>query len=78
MIPYVRKSFYKYFKDGLKYIGNLDDTYIASLDNKYKNNEPSIDDEQYKVDIRVYNYALAMTTKEVYQAVEGLYHNLNN
>ena len=78
MIPYVRKSFYKYFKDGLKYIGNLDDTYIASLDNKYKNNEPSIDDEQYKVDIRVYNYALAMTKKEVYQAVEGLYHNLNN
>ena len=77
MIPYVRKSFYKYFKDGLKYIGNLDDAYIASLDNKYKNNEPSIDDEQYKVDIRVYNYALAMTTKEVYQAVEGLYHNLN-
>lgn len=78
MIPYVRKSFYKYFKDGLKYIGNLDDAYIASLDNKYKNNEPSIDDEQYKGDIRVYNYALAMTTKEVYQAVEGLYHNLNN
>ena len=77
MIPYVRKSFYKYFKDGLKYIGNLDDDYIASLDNKYKNNEPSIDDEQYKVDIRVYNYALAMTKKEVYQAVEGLYHNLN-
>ena len=77
MIPYVRKSFYKYFKDGLKYIGNLDDAYIASLDNKYKNNEPSIDDEQYKVDIRVYNYALAMTKKEVYQAVEGLYHNLN-
>ena len=78
MIPYVRKSFYKYFKDGLKYIGNLDDAYITSLDNKYKNKEPSIDDEQYKVDIRVYNYALAMTTKEVYQAVEGLYHNLNN
>ena len=77
MIPYVRKSFYKYFKDGLKYIGNLDDAYITSLDNKYKNNEPSIDDEQYKVDTRVYNYALAMTKKEVYQAVEGLYHNLN-
>lgn len=77
MIPYVRKSFYKYFKDGLKYIGNLDDAYITSLDNKYKNNEPSIDDEQYKVDIKVYNYALAMTKKEVYQAVEGLYHNLN-
>lgn len=77
MIPYVRKSFYKYFKDGLKYIGNLDGDYITSLDKKYKGHEPSINDEQYKVDIRIYNYALDMTNKEVYQAVEGLYHNLN-
>lgn len=77
LVPYVRKSFYKHFKDGLKYIGNLDSDYIYSLDEKYKGDEPSIEDEQYKVDMKVYNYALDMTIKETQQAVEGMYHNLN-
>lgn len=77
MIPYVRKSFYKHYKDGLKYIGNLTDDCISQLDNEYKGNEPCINFDEYKINKKVYRYAMDMTEKEVYQAVEGLYHNLN-
>ena len=73
MVPYVRKSFYKHFKDGVKYVEQqncwMDDNIIAT--------EYSIDDYIYKKHDRAYRYAMDMTTKEVYQAVEGMYHNLN-
>lgn len=71
MIPYVRKSFYKHFKDGLKYIEKSD----------YINREPmegySINNDGFKQHKEAYLYAIDKTEKEVYQAVEGLYHNLN-
>lgn len=72
MIPYVRKSFWKHFKNGLKYIEN--DT--SSTDDNFDPNL-SIEDDIYKVTGKAYDYAIDMTTKETYQAVEGLYHNLN-
>jgi ribonucleoside-triphosphate reductase len=31
----------------------------------------------YKENPKAYQYALRMTEREIYQAVEGLYHNLN-
>ena len=75
MVPYVRKSFHKHFMDGVKYIEENpfveDETMdIAKL---------SIEDKWYAKDIhaRAYEYAMDMTTKEVRQAVEGMYHNLN-
>ena len=37
----------------------------------------SIDDKSAYSFEKAYNYAMDMTTKEIYQAVEGLYHNLN-
>lgn len=37
----------------------------------------SIDDNKLKAFEKVYEYALEMTKKEIHQAVEGLYHNLN-
>ena len=72
MVPYVRKSFWKHFKDGLKYINQ--DTSATDLN---FDSTLSIEDEVYKVAGSVYDYAMDMTTKEVYQAVEGMYHNLN-
>lgn len=36
-----------------------------------------INSEKYKKFKRVYEYALKMTKRETYQAVEGMYHNLN-
>lgn len=73
MVPYVRKSFYKHWKDGCKYILGIDtDKYEGVITNSL-----SIDDEGYKTFDKAYDYAMDMTEKEVHQAVEGMYHNLN-
>lgn len=69
MVPYVRKSFAKHYRDGLKYLEHIDK---VLFDDKL-----SIDDEWYKNCPPVYDYAMDMTTKGCYQAVEGMYHNLN-
>ena len=74
MVPYVRKSFYKHFKDGLFYVENYSNNYYKDLD---VTNESSINDPEYKKYDKAYKYAMDMTIKEVHQAVEGLYHNLN-
>jgi ribonucleoside-triphosphate reductase len=72
MVPYVRKSFIKHFKDGLKYIEEKTGDEIELSDNQ------SIDNKEFKEKYpRVYQYAIDKTTKETYQAVEGMYHNLN-
>ena len=72
MVPYVRKSFYKHFKDGLKYCE--DETIVFNLDNVVN---VSIEDDVYKCHGKAYKYAMDMTLKEAHQAVEGMYHNLN-
>lgn len=74
MIPYIRKSFYKHYIDGLKYIENVNDYGEMSDDDI---SDTSIDEDFYKSYTKAYKYAMDMTIKEVYQAVEGLYHNLN-
>jgi len=72
MVPYVRKSFFKHWRDGHKYIMQDPDA-----DNLVFRDDLSIDDDYYKKDERVYTYAMDMTEKEIKQAVEGMYHNLN-
>ena len=72
MVPYVRKSFYKHYLDGLKYIQGVEELLTHG-----KVTDLSIDDPDYTCEPAVYNYALDMTMKEIHQAVEGLYHNLN-
>ena len=71
MVPYVRKSFYKHFKNGAKYIIGVE------LPMEVFNDEMSIEDEKYKSSGNVYTYAIEQTEKELKQAVEGMYHNLN-
>ncbi len=74
MVPYVRKSYFKHYIDGLKYILNIEvdkDTineYIGKV---------SINSVEYWKHPSICNYALDMTEKELKQAVEGMYHNLN-
>ena len=46
-------------------------------DLKEKIKKIPIDSEKYKKFKKVYEYALKMTERETYQAVEGLFHNLN-
>lgn len=73
MVPYVRKSFYKHFCDGLKWIDNSNE-YVSTRFSK----ELSIDSPQYTTHQgKAYQYAANMIEKEIYQSVEGLYHNLN-
>ena len=74
MVPYVRKSFYKHFKDGVKYC--MHDQWDKYWDESFNSDTP-IDTEEYKNYPDAYDYAMDMTTKECYQAVEGMYHNLN-
>ena len=73
MVPYVRKSFFKHYKDGLTYIpGGYQGISLADLSNDFE-----ITNEKYKIYGDVYRYAMDMTEREIHQAVEGLYHNLN-
>ncbi len=88
MVPYVRKSFYKHYKDAMVYLAeeNLDgELHSLILPKEYQEDSyksfvqdmPSIEDEYFKRLKHFYRYALEMTEKEVYQAAEGLFHNLN-
>lgn len=74
MVPYVRKSFYKHFNDGVEFLyEGLD---MSKYDGCYSK-ETSIEDDFYKSFPKAYKYAMKMTTRETHQAAEGLYHNLN-
>ena len=80
MVPYVRKSFCKHFKDGLIYVEGYRATQSneelkAIIDEIGKDTE--IYDIRYQNHPKAFNYAMDMTDKEIHQAVEGLYHNLN-
>ena len=75
MVPYVRKSFNKHFREGLKYVEEREDQIEAYRNVKAE--EISIEDNWYKDFPKAYKYAMDMTIKETHQAVEGMYHNLN-
>ena len=90
MVPYVRKSFYKHYCDGLKYISKTDCYWIpGSIGDKkitkdqwkqmsdFMCNYFSITDRHGYSDDAAYQYAMDMTIREIHQAVEGMYHNLN-
>lgn len=71
MVPYVRKSFYKHYKDGVKYLEGRE------LDYSF-HNALSIEEPDYKAySQKAYDYAMDMTKKEAFQAIEAMYHNLN-
>ena len=77
MVPYVRKSFVKHYIDGLKYIeGEGIDEEMCKMWGEGKD-KAWISDTFIFDHEGPYNYAMEMTEREVHQAVEGLYHNLN-
>ena len=91
MVPYVRKSFWKHFKNGLKYIEDKptrwdkDYSHIIPEETSIELPEDGMDlgtEKNWKCgllneDMKAYNYAMDMTIRETQQAVEGMYHNLN-
>ena len=76
MVPYVKKSFYKHYKDGVLYIADCSDMDKGYILEELNNTLP-IEDDRYKKFEKIYNYAMDMTEKELKQAVEAMYHNLN-
>lgn len=74
MLPYVRMSFYKHFRDGLKWTMEYPVEIVWS---KEEIKTTSIDDPFYGKYPKAKAYAIEQTRKEVFQAVEGMYHNLN-
>ncbi len=70
MVPYVRLSFFKHWRDGHKYI-----LHDENADNLVFFEDKSITDDYYKDG--AYEYAMALTERELMQAVQGMYHNLN-
>ena len=84
MVPYVRKSFHKHWIDGMEYIEDSlnyrESQYYKEHFNKENIPTISIDDSVYMSDIfsNAYRYAMNMTERELAQAAEGLYHNLNS
>lgn len=51
--------------------------YIENINEVSSSMDMSINDDYYKNFPKAYNYAMDKTTKELQQAVEGMYHNLN-
>jgi ribonucleoside-triphosphate reductase len=77
MVPYVRKSFRKHFIDGLTYC-EPDFSFDIKEYSEHIPVDASIESQEYRLQPNAYKYAMDMTEKEVYQAVEGMYHNLNS
>jgi len=82
MVPYVRKSFWKHFKDGLEYIEDIPVAKFIEFLTDTKIDLSHIDDigidsDFYKKYQKAYKYATDKTVQELEQAVEGMYHNLN-
>ena len=82
MVPYVRKSFYKHYKDGAFWSGNFGGRRAKRPEEYFRINnlnpkDISIENDYYKEDRAIYEYAMDMTIKETQQAVEGMFHNLN-
>ena len=86
MVPYIRKSFYKHFLDGVKYcqkgqmiglMGVYEDFDLSEAKETWIKTQASINDNVFTRNEIAYKYAMDMTIKEVHQAAEGLFHNLN-
>lgn len=80
MVPYVRKSYWKHFKDGLKYVEGLPEWDAWDYIHNLQHDLGDLKDISIELNTgydKAEGYALDMTNKEIYQAVEGLYHNLN-
>ena len=80
MVPYVKKSFRKHVKGWFKFVEKWSpeeaERLVKDIEEKY--GELCFGNEAFKeVEPRIYDYAYGQTEAETYQAVEGMYHNLN-
>jgi anaerobic ribonucleoside-triphosphate reductase len=73
--PFVKKSFVKHFKEGLKYLQELN---TAAIKDILENNVIEMGNAQLdNLYPKVFKYAIEKLDKEGLQSSQGLYHNLN-
>ena len=82
MVPYVRKSFTKHMKDGLRFCEGKSEYKIKRFDtwisHESEDGTLHLDNKEFQeLHPEAWEYAMAQTLKETRQAAEGLYHNLN-
>ena len=78
LAPFVKMSFYKHYVNGMSYLSyETPENHDLNSFCEFVKNNPSIDDDYFKVPQNVYRYAMDMLEKEGRQAAQGLYHNLN-
>ena len=82
MVPYVRKSFTKHLRDGMRFCEGKSEyklnRFLKWLKNTSEDGTVHFDNEEFKqLHPEAWEYALKMTERETKQAVEGMYHNLN-
>ena len=77
LAPFVKKSFYKHYADGCRYLGNLPENEVESITAHAKRECLSVDDDYFQQDTAIYQYAIDMLKREGKQAAQSLYHNLN-
>ena len=80
MVPYVKKSFRKHIKGWFRFVENYTkedaEKVVCELEDNW--GELCFGNEGFKNNYpKIYNYAYGQTESEAYQAVEGMYHNLN-
>lgn len=73
MVPYVRKSFAKHYREYMELVEEREIDYEFDTCQSW-----SVDDSEYEAyNYKANKYAIAKTKRELKQAAEGLYHNLN-
>ena len=83
MVPYVRKSFYKYWLKGIKFFNepapweSHHPSHAEGMPSKDWIIHTSIYDDYYNYCPKAKEFAMEMLNSEIYQAIEGMYHNLN-
>ena len=82
LAPFVRISFLKHFKDGLKYVDRNKDRSYEEFHKRYKNHIGLASIGAYANIFKdysplAYEYAIDMLEKEGLQSTQALYHNLN-
>lgn len=81
LAPYVKKSFYKHFREGVKYLVTEEEKQAIRLPDDWYDTciktMASIEHPNFNAFPQAKQYAMDMLEKEGRQAAQGLYHNLN-
>lgn len=76
LVPYVRKSFWRYYREALKYQEKFTGTHEECQIQRFERTECSIDNPRYS-NIKCKEIAWENTVREINQSMESLLHNAN-